>query len=193
MNLDIVFETWVKQLTSNLSSKRLSHSIGVSNTAVELAVQYGAEPDKARIAGLLHDCARELSSNTLLQLAEGFGILVNDIELVSPFLLHAPVGACLVRMEFGVTDEEILQAIQYHTTGRPDMSLLDKVIFLADYIEPNRSFPGVQHLRKLAFRNLDKAVLAGYDLTLQHIIDQGGLIHIASIQGRNAMVLHLKK
>ena len=193
MNLDIVFETLVKKLTSNLSSKRMSHSIGVSNSAVELAVQYGAKPDKARVAGLLHDCARELSSNTLLQLAEGFGILVNDIELVSPFLLHAPVGACLVRVEFGVTDEEILQAIQYHTTGRPDMSLLDKVIFLADYIEPNRSFPGVQHIRKLAFRDLDKAVLAVYDLTLQHIIDQGGLIHIASIQGRNAMVLHLKK
>ena len=191
--MDIVFETLVKKLTSNLSSKRMSHSIGVSNSAVELAVQYGAKPDKARVAGLLHDCARELSSNTLLQLAEGFGILVNDIELVSPFLLHAPVGACLVRVEFGVTDEEILQAIQYHTTGRPDMSLLDKVIFLADYIEPNRSFPGVQHIRKLAFRDLDKAVLAVYDLTLQHIIDQGGLIHIASIQGRNAMVLHLKK
>lgn len=175
-------------LSKKLSPHRFAHSVGVSQTAVKLAGLYGGDVDKARVAGLLHDCARDLSSHILLKMAESFGIVVSDVETACPMLLHAPVGACLARTDFGITDEEILTAIRWHTTGCRDMSLLAKIIFLADYIEPQRDFPGVDSLRELAWRDLDKAVLAGYDQTLLYIIRQGGLIHSASVDGRNALI-----
>lgn len=167
----------------------MRHSLGVSKTAEELALRFCADPVKARTAGLLHDCARELANKTLLKYAESFGILVNDVEQAHPTLLHGPVGAYLVRHEYGLSDEEILGSIYWHTTGRPCMTVLEKIIFLADYIEENRHFPGVELLRDLAKTDLDKAVLAGYDMTLRHIIDQGGIIHTSSVEGRNYLLL----
>ena len=191
IKLDILIENATKRLRQHLSPKRMAHSLGVSMTSYELALQYGADPAKARIAGLLHDCARELSSKTLLQLAADFGILVTDVDKANPSLLHAPVGAYVVSREYSLRDEDILQAIYWHTTGKAGMTLLEKIIFIADYIEPGRHFPGVDTLRKLANHDLDQAVLTGYDLTLRHIIDQGGLIHTASVEGRNFMLLNV--
>ena len=191
IKLDILIENATKRLRQHLSPKRMAHSLGVSMTSYELALQYGADPAKARIAGLLHDCARELSSKTLLQLAADFGILVTDVDKANPSLLHAPVGAYVVSREYSLRDEDILQAIYWHTTGKSGMTLLEKIIFIADYIEPGRHFPGVDTLRKLANHDLDQAVLTGYDLTLRHIIDQGGLIHTASVEGRNFMLLNV--
>ena len=191
IKLDILIENATKRLRQHLSPKRMAHSLGVSMTSYELALQYGADPAKARIAGLLHDCARELSSKTLLQLAADFGILVTDVDKANPSLLHAPVGAYVASREYSIRDEDILQAIYWHTTGKAGMTLLEKIIFIADYIEPGRHFPGVDTLRKLANHDLDQAVLTGYDLTLRHIIDQGGLIHTASVEGRNFMLLNV--
>lgn len=176
------------QLESKLSSKRLAHSRGVSETAARLAVRYGTDPAKATLAGLLHDCAREIPNNLLLKLADSFGILISNVEAASPFLLHGPVGACLARSEYGLTDQMIIDAIQWHTTGRAGMSLLEKIIFLADYIEPNRSYPGVEHLRSIADLDLDKAVLAGYNQTLKYLLSRGELIHVATVEGRNDLL-----
>lgn len=181
-----------ERLSKRLLPHRFDHSVGVSQTAVKLAGLYGGDVSKARVAGLLHDCARDLSSHILLKMAESFGIVVSDVEAECPMLLHAPVGACLAKADFGITDEEILAAIRCHTTGCRDMSLLAKIIFLADYIEPQRDFPGVDILRELAWRDLDKAVLAGYDQTLLYIIRQGGLIHGASVEGRNALITSMQ-
>lgn len=189
----IDLEDYIKILTTKLTPKRLSHSIGVSQTASVLAQKYGAQSEQARLAGLLHDCARGLSNNILLQMARSFGIVVSDVEIANPALLHAPVGACLAKTEFGIMDEQVLQAIKWHTTGGPDMTVLDKVVFLADYIEPNRSFPGVDRIRKIAEVDLDQAVLATFDQTLQFVIAQGGLIHTASVEGRNFMLLKVIK
>lgn len=187
--MDIFIQNLTKKISLTLSPKRMSHSIGVSKAADDLALRYGADPVKARIAGLLHDCARELPSNTLLQYAKSFGILVTDVEQANPALLHGSVGAYLAHREYGVSDEEILGSIYWHTTGRSCMTVLEKIIFLADYIEENRHFPGVELLRRLAKTDLNKAVLAGYDMTLRHVIDQGGIIHTASIEGRNYLLL----
>jgi predicted HD superfamily hydrolase involved in NAD metabolism len=177
-----------KKLAKTLSAKRLKHSVGVSTTAVRLAGMYGADPEKACLAGLVHDCAREMSNNILLQTAGAFGIVVTDVDKCEPVLLHAPVGAAIACRDYGVLDAEVLQAIVWHTTGGPVMSLLDKIIFLADFIEPGRSYPGVDRLRVLADYNLQDALLAAYDQTLEHLIAKRGLIHPATVAGRNALL-----
>lgn len=179
------------KLQKNLSPKRLKHTIGVSETAVELALLYGADPAKARLAGLLHDCARNMPSNILLHRAETSGILVNDIERRHPVLLHAPVGAIVARQEYGIDDPAILSAIRWHTTGGPGIALLDHIIFLADFVEPNRTFDGVDKLRSLARTNLSEAILAAYDATIGYIIAERGLLHMATVEGRNAVLLKM--
>jgi predicted HD superfamily hydrolase involved in NAD metabolism len=107
--------------------------------------------------------------------------------------LHAPVGAVIAHRDYGVDDPEVLAAIRWHTTGGPEMSLLDEIVFLADYIEPGRTFPGVDRLRALAAASLPEALLAAYDQTLGYLIAGGGLIHPATMEGRNALLMKLKK
>ncbi len=185
-------EKLLEQLTKVLSPKRLAHSKGVSETAASLAARYGADIGKARLAGLLHDCARGMPSNILLQVAGASGIVVNDVEQREPMLLHAPVGAVIARRDYGVDDPEVLAAIRWHTTGGPAMTLLDEIIFLADYIEPTRSFPGVDRLRALAEESLPAALLAAYDQTLNHLLAERWLIHPATVEGRNALLVKMK-
>lgn len=180
------------KLTQQLSPKRLNHSIGVSDTAAQLAERYGADVEKARLAGLLHDCARDMSNNLLLQTAEANAIVLRDVERRTPMLLHAPVGVIIAQQEYGVTDPEVLSAIRWHTTGGPDMSLLDYIVFFADYIEPGRSFPGVERLRALAEKGLNEAVLAAYDQTLGYLMSERALIHSDTVEGRNALLLKMK-
>lgn len=187
-----MYEEIVEKLAKTLSPKRLRHSLGVSATAAELAERHGADPAKARLAGLLHDCARGMPSNLLLQKAEAFAIVLNDVELREPALLHAPVGAKLAGTEYGIDDPEILSAIRWHTTGGPAMGLLDEIIFLADYIEPGRDFAGVDKPRSLALTDLDAALLAVYDQTLIHLVEKRGLIHPATIEGRNSLLYKMK-
>lgn len=178
-----------KKLAKTLSPKRWKHSVGVSNTAVRLAKLYGGDPDKALLAGIIHDCAREMPNNILLQTAEAFDIVVTDVDKREPVLLHAPVGALIACRDYGIEDPEVLHAITWHTTGGPVMSLLDNIVFLADFIEPGRSYAGVERLRALADRSLRDALLAAYDQTLQHVMAKGGLIHPATVAGRNALLL----
>ncbi|MBP2653304.1 MAG: putative superfamily hydrolase [Firmicutes bacterium] len=188
---------WVKKMMNgiyaklgkSLSAKRLKHSVGVSETAVALAGCYGADIEKARLAGLLHDCAREMTSNILLKIAENSGIVLNDIEKCQPVLLHAPVGAIVARRDYGIEDDGICQAISRHTVGGIEMELLDKIIFLADFIEPGRDFPGVGKLRDLAWSDLSDAVLAAYDNTILYLISNQGLIHQDALNGRNALLM----
>ena len=127
-----------ENLKKKLSSKRYEHTIGVEYTSTCLAMRYGVDIEKARIAGLLHDCAKYLSSEDKISKCESYGIPVSDYERKNPELLHAKLGACFANEIYGVTDSEILSAIIWHTTGCPDMSLLDKIVFIADYIEANR-------------------------------------------------------
>jgi predicted HD superfamily hydrolase involved in NAD metabolism len=179
----------ISELAKRLSPKRLQHCIGVSKTAEILAVRFGCDKGKARLAGLLHDLAREVPINELLPRSQAFGIVVSDIEQAELILLHAPLAAKLAQAEFGIDDTEILQAIILHTTGGIDMTNLDKIIYLADVIEPGRTFNGVEEIRKAASTDLDQALLAALDQSIRYIVKNGGLIHPASIAARNQILL----
>lgn len=184
------YEEKLKQV---LSPRRLRHCFGVRDTAVHLARLYGAAEEQAMVAGLLHDCAREIPRNNLLNMAQSFGIVVSDLEKDEPVLLHALVGEAVARRDYGVDDPAVCRAIRLHTTGGPDMTLLDKIVFLADYIEPGRQFPGVDRLRRLAEQDLDQAVLAAFDQTLQYLLQKGRLIHPATVEGRNGLLRQIDR
>jgi len=178
----------ISDLTKRLSPKRLRHSINVSQMAESLAVRFGCNKEKARLAGLLHDMAREVPLNELLPRTQAFGIVVCDIEKAEPVLLHAPLSAKMAQAEFGLDDAEIIQAIILHTTGGPKMTLLDKIIYLADVIEPGRNFRGVNKIRLVARANLDMALLLALDQSICYIVKEGGLIHPATIAARNEIL-----
>jgi len=168
-----------------LSKRRFEHSVAVAREAREMAASFGADEEKAYLAGILHDYAKGISGPELLAIARENGLLTDDIEVSVPDLLHAPVGAYLLQKELGITDAEILAAVSKHTLGDYEMSTLDKIIFLADMIEPGRDYPGIERLSCLAGRNLDRAMVYGMDLTIRYCLERGRLIHPKTVRVRN--------
>ncbi len=159
-----------KSMEKVLDSKRYEHTLGVEYTAAALAMRYDASLEDARIAGLLHDCAKCLSDEKRLSFCEKHNISINDVERKNPSLLHAKVGSFLAMEEYHVENLEIVSAILNHTTGRPGMTLLEKIIFIADYIEPGRKqAPNLSEIRKLAFIDLDQALIRILEDTLTHL------------------------
>lgn len=143
-----------------LNPSRYLHSVGVEEVARDLAVIYGYEEERAGIAGILHDCAKCLSDAQLLEQCEIHQLEVREVERKCPFLLHGKVGAVFAKEKYGIHDEEILNSILYHTTGRPGMTLLEKIIFTADYIEPyRRPLPRIEMIRQTAYTYIDRGVL----------------------------------
>ncbi len=167
-----------KEMQKVQDGKRYEHTLGVEFTAAALAMRYGAAVLDAQTAGILHDCAKCLSDEKRLKICEKHHIPVSDVERRSPFLLHGKAGACLAEEKYGIQNKpEILNAIRYHTTGRENMSLLEKIVFVADYIEPGRRHaPNLAEIRFLAFENLDAAVLCILRDTLDHLKAAGGEI-----------------
>ncbi|HYE81232.1 MAG TPA: bis(5'-nucleosyl)-tetraphosphatase (symmetrical) YqeK [Clostridia bacterium] len=180
-------------LKSSLSLKRFIHSINVSSTAVKLAEFYGCNSEKAGIAGLVHDCARELDRPLLLDCIAKEGIIVDDLTLSIKELLHGPAAVHICRKVFDIKDEDILSAVSYHTTGKENMTLLEKIIYLSDFIEPSRCFEGVEELRGLAFRNLDEALLLAFNLSIEYIISKNAPIHVNTILSRNYVLKGIQK
>lgn len=176
-------------LAQKLSPQRLRHSQGVAAYAAKLAAKYGATRDKAKLAGLMHDYARDLPEKELLARGEEAGLISHEIEKRFPVLLHAPVGAWLLRTELGLVDEEILQAISRHTVGAADMSLLDKIIYLADALEPGRQYPGVEDLRRLAEEDLDQGLLKALESSILYVLKKGQPLHPATVEARNYLLL----
>ena len=155
-------------------ARRFEHTLGVEYTAAALAMRYGSNMENARTAGLLHDCAKCISDEKRLSICKKNHIKVTEVERKNPFLLHAKVGAYLAREKYGIKDPDILNAIQNHTTGRKNMSLLEKIIFVADYIEPGRKHaPNLAEVRKLAFMDIDRALLMILRDTLQYLKASG--------------------
>ena len=178
-------------LSNKLSKKRFIHTLGVVNSAMYLAKKYGANIEDAHLAALLHDCAKEIP---LLEMRDLVAELPCDQDMLhSGALLHGLAGMVLANTQYGVTNPEILEAIRVHTTGKENMSKLDKIIFLADYIEPNRKFPGVNDIRLAAEQSLDAGVLCGFDMTIRHLIDSGDSIYPLTILSRNDLLRHMKK
>lgn len=169
---------------SYLKAKRIPHVLGTEQTAVELAKKYGADEQKARIAALLHDCTKRLSMEEQLTLCEKYGIVLDELERKALKLLHAKTGAAIARDVFGV-DDEIYSAILWHTTGKPDMTLLEKVIYLADFIEPTRDFPGIEELRETVWRDLDAGLLMGLSMTVEEMKEMGNPIHHNTLEARD--------
>ncbi len=146
-----------KEMEAVLSAKRYAHTLGVAYTAAALAMAHGESMDNAMTAGLLHDCAKSMHGSELVAICEKAHLNVTAVERSNPTaLLHAKAGAYLAEHKYGVADNDILNAIRYHTTGRPDMSRLEKILYIADYIEPNRKqLAELEMIRRIAFQDLD--------------------------------------
>lgn len=159
-----------KQLAKVLDSKRYEHTQGVAYTSAALAMRYGEDVQKAELAGLLHDCAKCLDNEKKIHICKKHNIAISDAELKNPFLLHAKVGGYLTKEKYKIDDEDIINAVTYHTTGRPGMSLLEKIVYIADYIEPGRDHePNLDEVRSLSFQDLDEALLRILEDILVHL------------------------
>ena len=164
---------WLREkVLEHLDEHRVAHVAGCESEAVRLATHWGEDPELAAEAGILHDITKSLSYDEQLQLCEKYGIINDNSELEAPKLLHAKTGAAMARELFGVSDT-VYEAIRWHTTGKPDMSLFEKILYLADYIEPTRDFEGIDELRELAFSNLDGAMVLGLGMTIDEIRRSG--------------------
>ena len=165
--------SWLReQAYTMLDERRIAHVAGCESEAIELARRWGEDPETAAEAGILHDITKRLSHEEQLNLCEKYAIICDSAERVTPKLLHAKTGAAVARERFGVRDA-VYEAIRWHTTGKPDMTLLEKIIYLADYIEPTRDFPGVDTLRELAYEDLDRALLLGLQMTIEEVRSHG--------------------
>ena len=161
---------------SMMRAKRIPHVRGVEEVAVTLARRWGVDVEMARRAAILHDCTKYYNLEEQLAVCKKYGIVVDGLADVSEKILHAITGAALASHVFG-QEEDVCQAIANHTTGHPDMTTLDKVIYLADYVEPNRSFEGVEELRSLAFEDLDRGMLLGLEMTVAELKQKKAIIH----------------
>lgn len=174
---------------SCLHARRVRHVLGVEEEAVRLAEQYGADIEKARVAALLHDCTKRLDYSEQLELCVRFGVELDAWEKAEVKLLHAKTGAAMARHVFGA-DEAVCDAIRWHTTGRADMTLLEKVLYLADYIEPNRHFEGVDALRRAVYEDLDQGLELGLRMSIEEIEARGSPVHPDTLDAYNSIRKH---
>jgi predicted HD superfamily hydrolase involved in NAD metabolism len=180
--IDTLLERAEAFARSRLSEKRYEHTLRVADTAEDLALGHDLEADRARLAALLHDAAREMEPEEFLYLADKWHLQVGDPERQSPKLLHGPVAAELARRELGIEDEEVLEAVRAHTTGKPCMRPLALVLYVADKIEPARDYPSVGRLRTLARENLNGAAAESLRRTIAHNEERGKATHPASLK-----------
>ena len=169
---------------SYLKHKRILHVLGTEQEAIRLAERWGGDVEKARVAALLHDCTKKLDMEEQTALCSRYGIELDELESQALKLLHAKTGAAIARDVFGV-DDEIYRAIWWHTTGHAGMTLLEKIIYLADYIEPSRDFPGVDNLRKVCYDNLDAGAMLGLEMTVEEMAQRGAPVHHNTIEALN--------
>lgn len=190
--LDFDRETLLDKLCQKLSAKRFQHVLGVEETAKALARHYDYDEDKAGLAALLHDYAKEESDQVFLEAIDRYQ-LDSDLKNWNNNVWHGLVGRYIISEELGLTDEEILRAIEVHTVGAKDMSCLDKIVYMADYIEPNRNFPCVERARELVYQSLDMAVAYATARTVAHLVDQGFAIYPQTLETYNSFVPYLLK
>ena len=176
-----------KSVLSKLRGYRYQHSLGVERAAKGLAEKYGGDPEKAAAAAVLHDITKHLSPEEQLNLCEKYGIIPCTVEKSEPKMLHGKTAAAIARAEYGMP-EDVCAAIACHTTGKRGMAVLDKVLYLADYIEETRDFPGVEKARELARQDIDCALLYCYEQTLTELVMRAKLIHSDTIAAYNDMV-----
>lgn len=158
------------KLKKHLDKERYNHTLGVMYTSAALAMRYGADMQKALLAGLLHDCAKCISNDKKLKMCRKYHLTVSEAEYKNPGLLHAKLGAFLAFRKYQIKDREILNAIASHTTGRPHMSILEKIVYIADYMEPGRKeLPNMSDVRALAFKDIDECLYRILKDTLKYL------------------------
>ena len=169
----------IEYLKKNLKEARFIHSIGVMNMAVKLAKLHSVDENNAKFAGLLHDIAKNMTNNELINYCKENDIGLDDVKLSSPGMLHAEVGADMAKKMFGA-NEEIVQAINYHTLANENMADLDKIIYIADLIEEGRDLPGLEPIKETAYRDLDEALVLALTYCIENVKERGKIIHSQS-------------
>lgn len=178
-------EKLIALVRARLNDERFNHSLGVKESAEALAKKYDADPDKAVIAGILHDITKEYNNEQHMELIDKYNIPIDDGEKTTKKLWHAITAAAFVEYEIGINDKEILNAIRYHTTGRENMTILEKILYVADFIEPNRYYVDVNFFRTIAFEDLDKTVYLGIKWCMEDLLRKDAYLHINTLQGYN--------
>lgn len=186
----MIYKDYKKLVKSRVSEKRYIHCENVSKEAVKLAKLYGADPEKAEIAGILHDVTKETSTEEQLQIMEKNGIILSKLQMSSPKLWHSISGAAFIESELGITDEDILNAVRYHTSGRAGMSLLEKIIFVADFTSDERDYDGVQTMRKKSRKSLEEAMHFGLSFTLGDLVKRERVIDPNAVDCYNEITLN---
>lgn len=172
-----------------LTDYRYNHSLAVAKSAAKLARLYNESETRAYTAGLLHDVMKDSEKQEQLDLFTKHSIVLSPLEKASPELWHPIAGECFAREELGIDDEDVLAAIRYHTTGRASMSLLEKIIFVADFISEDRQYDGVERMRRKAAQSLEFAMAEGYQFTMTKLLEDERLIHPHMLEGYNELVL----
>lgn len=188
-NSDNVFIACIKIVKSRLSNERFKHSLNVANEAKRLAKRYGMDPQKAEIAGILHDIFKEAPREEHLQILNRFGIILTDIEKKSFKLWHAITGSAYVKHVLHIKDIDIYNAIRYHTSARGGMSLLEKIVFVADFTSKDRNYGDVDRIREDATISLEKAMRSGLKYTIRELLSKNLPIDPGSIAAYNELVL----
>ncbi len=178
-------------MKEKLDRELFAHCLGTAKAASELAGRYGADPEKAYLAGIVHDYVKPLEGDKLLEIADKLQVPLDNITRQQHKLLHAPLGAVLLEKELKISDPDILKAVAYHTTGHSRMSIFEKVLYLADYIEENRQFDGVEEIRKAAKSDLDMALLTAVDTAIRSVITRRLMLHPDSVAFRNSLLREL--
>lgn len=180
-------------LQNRLTEKRYIHSLNVADSAKELALIYGCDPEKAYTVGLVHDCCKDEPAGLQLSYILENKVELTEYEINAAKLYHAISGRIFAEKEFGITDDDMLNAIRYHTTGRKGMSLLEKVVFIADFISAERDYNGVDIMREKAKRSLDEAIVEGLGFTIKDLITRNLVIHPDTVLAFDDAMLNLQK
>ncbi len=189
----MTIEDYKKIIRPFMGEHRYTHSVNVAKEAVRLAEKYGADVKKAETAGILHDITKEFSPEEQLQIMHDGGIILDDIQQKAPKLWHAMSGSVYIKSNLNINDDDIINAVRYHTTGRANMSLLEKIIFVADFTSAERSYDGVKTMRKLADKSIEKAMLFGFKFTFCDLSSRELAIHPDEIACYNQIVLSNSK
>ncbi|OHW62515.1 putative nicotinate-nucleotide adenylyltransferase [Andreesenia angusta] len=176
-----------------LSESRYNHTLGVMNEAIRLAERYGEDREKAAVAALLHDLGKSKRIYELLKLDCSSDIILEENLKKNGALYHAVASRMVAERRYSISDSDILNAVRYHTTGRPNMTNLEKIVYLADYIEPGRDFPGVEEMRKISYEDLDRAMLCALENTIVHVVSNGQILHEDTVRSRNYILARLTK
>lgn len=188
MNVPEKYKEYDKLLRSKLDDYRYIHSLGVAKSAKELAALYGADEEKAYTAGLLHDVMKNASPDEQLQIMEKADIILSPCEKLNQKLWHAIAGAAFLKTELNITDEEIISAVRWHTTGKAGMTTLEKTVYLADFISEDRTYPDVDEVRRLARISLESAIVYTQKYCIQKLLSQNMIIDPSGVECYNDLV-----